>query len=47
MSDKQEQPTQKDINLFIWEQTRKTDKKFCKDFKGKGGFQGTAIDPIY
>ena len=39
--------TQKDVNLYVWEQTRKTDPKFCKEFQGKGGFKGTAIDPMW
>lgn len=34
-------------NLSIWSKVCTTDKRFIKDFKRKGGFVGTAINPIY
>ena len=30
-------------NLKLWNEVEKTDPKFTKQYKGKGGFQGTAI----
>jgi hypothetical protein len=34
-------------NLAIWGQVEKTDPEFTKEFRGAGGFSGTAIKPTY
>lgn len=34
-------------NLSIWNDVEKTDPKFTKDYKGPGGFTGTAVNPMY
>lgn len=34
-------------NLNIWSQVEKTDPSKTKEYKGAGGFQGTAINPTY
>lgn len=34
-------------NLELWDSVEQTDPSFTKDFSGKGGFSGTAINPMY
>lgn len=33
--------------LQLWEEVSKTDPRFTKEFSGKGGFKGTAVNPMY
>jgi hypothetical protein len=35
------------LNLKIWDQVKETDPSKTKDYKGAGGFTGTAINPTY
>ena len=34
-------------NTSIWERVQSTDPKFTKNYKGAGGFSGTAINATY
>lgn len=34
-------------NTEIWDYAKVTNPRFTKSYKGTGGFQGTAVDPIY
>lgn len=36
-----------DKNLRIWDRVSETDPQFTKDYKGDGGFQGTAVNALY
>lgn len=35
------------INLSLWDKVQSTDPKYTKQYKGAGGFQGTAINATY
>ena len=39
--------TENKATLIIWEQVQKTDPAYTKKFRRVGGFEGTAIDPLY
>lgn len=34
-------------NMELWDKVSKTDPKYTKEFKGKGGYSGTAINATY
>lgn len=34
-------------NLQIWDEAYETDRRYCQQFRAPGGFQGTAIKPMY
>lgn len=34
-------------NLELWDRVGKTDPAYTKAYKGAGGFQGTAVNPLY